>query len=162
MQIDGKKILVTNRGGNNAVISTVLDVIADNLGCCDEIVRDLRGKDLLTQCYSIFDYVYNNVQYIEDDGYNQYIKTPARTLHDGFADCKSMTVLIVCCLYSLGIPAIVRFVDFIGNKIYTHVYAVAVNPRGGEIIIDPVERVNNEPKFDFASNYKNKLDYKIG
>ncbi len=160
MRIENKKILITSRGGNKQVINTILEVLRDNINTCTEIVQQLRGLDIYSQCYSIFRYVVDNISYVEDAGNNQYVKTPARTLADGYADCKSMAIFIACCCKALRIPCELRFVDFRGNKIYTHVYIVAYCD-GTPIIIDPVERVNGLPKFDYAQSYKNKLSYKI-
>lgn len=157
--IENKKILITSKGGNKQVINTILEVLRDNLNTCTHIVQFIRDLDVYSQCYSIFDYVVNHVVYVEDPGNNQYVKTPARTLHDGYADCKSMAILIACCLQALNIDYVIRFVDFKGNKIYTHVYVVAFDD-GREIIIDPVERVNGLPKFDYATKWINKIDYK--
>ena len=154
------KELITNRGSNKEVIATILDVLAANVNSCSEIVRELHDLDTESKCYSVFEYVIENVAYKEDEGNNQYIKTPARTLADGYADCKSMAIFIACCLKSLGVDAVIRFVDFYGQKIYNHDYVVAFD-RGREIIIDPVERVNGQPVFDYCSKYYNKLDFKI-
>lgn len=160
MIVENKKILITSRGGNKQVINTILEVLRDNINTCTEIVQQLRGLDIYSQCYSIFQYVVDNISYVEDAGNNQYVKTPARTLADGYADCKSMAIFIACCCKALEIPCELRFVDFRGNKIYTHVYIVAYCD-GTPIIIDPVERVNGLPQFDYAQPYKNKLSYKI-
>lgn len=159
--ITGRKILVTSRGGNREVISTILEVLSQQLHTCDYIVENLRGLDCFSQCYSIFQYVVDNVSYIEDAGNNQYVKTPARTLEDGFADCKSMAILVYCCCNALDIPCELRFVDFKGNGIYTHVYVVAKDSTGEEIIIDPVERVNGQPVFNYCSKFVKKLSYII-
>ena len=160
MQTENKRILVTSRGGNKQVINTILEVLSEHINACAEIVKQLKGLDVYSQCYSIFVYVLDNIQYIEDPGNNQYIKTPARALADGFADCKSMAIFIACCCKALHIPCELRFVDFRGNRIYTHVYVVAYDG-GREIIIDPVERVDGQPQFDYAQAFKNKLSYKI-
>lgn len=158
--IENKKILITSRGGNKEVIKTILQVLSENLDTCKHLVKSLNGLDIHSQCYSIFEYVVNNVAYVEDYGNNQLIKTPARTLHDRYADCKSMAILIACCLNALNIDYVIRFVDFKGNKIYTHVYIVAYDSNGNEIIIDPVERVDGLPKFNYATKFVNKLDYR--
>ena len=152
--------MITSRGGNKQVINTILEVLKDNIHVCCDIVVQLRGLDVYSQCYSIFEYVVENIQYIEDPGNNQYIKTPARTIADGFADCKSMAIFIACCCRALNIPCELRFVDFRGNKVYTHVYVVAFDGNR-EIIIDPVERVDGLPQFDYAQVFKNKLSYRI-
>ena len=160
--ITGKKILVTSRGGNREVISTILEVLSQQLHTCDYIVQELKGLDIVSQCYSIFDFVVSNVRYIEDAGNNQYVKTPARTLEDGFADCKSMAILVYCCCNALDIPCELRFVDFKGNGIYTHVYVVARDEATGEeIVIDPVERVDGQPAFNYCSKFVDKLSYVI-
>lgn len=160
--ITDRKILVTSRGGNREVISTILEVLSQQLHTCDYIVENLRGLDCVSQCYSIFQYVVDNVSYIEDAGNNQYVKTPARTLEDGFADCKSMAILVYCCCNALNIPCELRFVDFSGNGIYTHVYVVAKDrSTGEEIVIDPVERVNGQPVFNYCSKFVKKLSYII-
>lgn len=157
--IENKKILITSRGGNKQVINTILEVLAENINSCCNLVQNLTGLNTYDKCYSVFEYVVNNVAYVEDSGNNQYIKTPARTLHDGYADCKSMAILVACCLQSLNVDYVIRFVDFTGNKIYTHVYVVAYD-NGREIVIDPVERVNGQPIFDYATKYVNKIDYR--
>lgn len=162
MVTEGRKILVTSRGGNREVIKTILDVLRNNLHTCKDIVVNLRGLDVYSQCYSIFDFVCCNVHYIEDAGNNQYVKTPARTLEDGFADCKSMAILVYCCCYALDIPCELRFVDFRGAGIYSHVYVVATDrTTGEEIIIDPVERVNGQPAFNYCSQFVKKISYTI-
>ena len=117
----------------------------------------LRGMDTEEICYSLFCYVLDNVQYKEDPGNNQFVKTPARLIRDGVGDCKSMCIFICSCVKCLGIPCKMRFVSFDEREIYSHVYAVAIAD-GREIIVDPVERLNSEPVFDWARAYTYKKD----
>lgn len=154
---DGKSLLVSNSGDNRTVINTVCSVLQDSWLTCRDIVLHLNQLSVYDACNSIFWYVVENVRYLEDPGNNQYIKTPARLLADGVGDCKSMAIFIASCLRCLHIPCVLRFVSFTNKPIYTHVYVVA-EYAGSEIIIDPVERVNGQPVFDYAQNYQLKKD----
>lgn len=154
----GTNILVSGTGNNQTVIHTVYDVYKDSYHQCREIVQQLANLPTYDACNSIFWYVYENVKYLEDPGNNQLIKTPSRLLADGVGDCKSMAIMAASCLRCLGIPCVFRFVSFSNKPIYTHVYIVAYDEQDNEIIIDPVERINGQPKFNYAQAYALKKD----
>lgn len=158
MRSDGVNILVSSRGNNQTVIKAIGEVYREHRHTCSELVDSMRGYSAAQCCEAVFDYVVDYVRYCEDPGNNQYVKTPARLLADGVGDCKSMAVFIASCLYCLGIDHCFRFVSFNMKPIYTHVYVVAKDERGKEIIIDPVERVNGLPKFNYAQDYILKRD----
>lgn len=158
MQVDYKKLLISGRGDNKTVIKVIQEVFNEYKNSCNDLVIELLGHDIRTAALSVFTYVIQNITYKMDDGNNQYIKTPARLLADKQGDCKSMAVFIASCLYCLGIKCKFRFVSFTNDKIYTHVYVVANDEKGNDIIIDPVERVKDLPKFDYCSSYTHKID----
>lgn len=158
MQADGRNQYI--KFGDNA------DVVANVLKCYQrwreqpqEIVTDLQGLTRDEACYDIFCYVIDNVRYKEDAAGYQFIKSPARLLSDGVGDCKSMTIFVASCLHCLGIPHTIRFVNFDGGSQYTHVYPIAYDENGKEIIVDCVERdSNNQPVFDYARQFAKKKD----
>ena len=154
---DGKSLLVSNAGDNRTVINTVCSVLQDSWMTCRDIVLHLNQLSVYDACNSIFWYVVENVRYKEDPGNNQFIKTPARLLADGVGDCKSMAIFIASCLRCLNIPCVLRFVSFNHKPIYTHVYVVAYD-KGDSIILDPVERVNGKPVFNYAQKFNLKKD----
>lgn len=158
LAIENQIRLITSRGNNNEVIKTIVDVFRDYKESTRALVTTLYEADIDTQCYSIFNYVLQNVQYREDDGNNQYVKTPARLLTDKVGDCKSMAILAASLLYNLAIPCYFRFVSFTSQPIYTHVYVVVKLSNGEEIIIDPVERVNGQPMYNYARQFRLKKD----
>lgn len=123
------------------------------------LAQELYTCDTDTACRSVFSYLAKNVQYKLDPYGIQYIKTPARLLQDGEGDCKSLTLFIAACLHCLGIPCIVRFVNFDGGNQYTHVYPVALDENGNEIILDACELdKDGKPKYNYARPYKRKKD----
>lgn len=129
-----------------------------------EILCDVQTHgNIDDKCQDIFGYLCNNVRYKLDDDGKQYIKSPARLIHDGCGDCKSLTMFIACCLHCLGIRHIVRFVNFDGGTQYTHVYPVAIDEQGNEIIMDMCETDNDgTPIYDYARPYKRKKEFIYG
>lgn len=144
------------------------DVVENELACYEqwkdqpiELVKDLSGS-IDDKCEAVFSYLVNHVTYKLDDDGMQYIKSPARLLKDGCGDCKSFTMFIACCLNCLGIKHIIRFVNYDGGKQYTHVYPVAIDENGNEIILDACEKdTDGVILYDFAREYKKKLDFKF-
>lgn len=158
MYSDGKNTYITF-GKNSDVVTNVVYYYDRWKDQPREIVKNLQNLNTEDKCWSIFDYLIKNVRYKEDIAGYQYIKSPARLLADGEGDCKSMTIFIASCLHCLGIPHTIRFVNFDGGKQYTHVYPIAYDTNGQSIILDAVERdEDNMPVFDYARPYKGKKD----
>lgn len=129
-----------------------------------EIVEELQTNDTIDfKCQSVYDHMCKYVYYKIDKDGDQFIKTPARLIRDGFGDCKSFTMFVACCLHCLGIPFIVRFVNFDGTDQYTHVYPVAIDEAGQEIIMDMCETSKEGiPYYGYARPYKKKKDLYYG
>lgn len=153
MYSDGKKILKKRRGNTDDIIREVFETFNDTWQQCAEVAPTLRGADEYETCRNIFDYIIRYVEYIEDPAGEQNVKTPGRLRRDGFGDCKSMAIMAASFCRCLGIDCLFRFVAF-GTENVTHVYVVTA----GGVIIDPVERVDGKPKFDYAGNYTKKID----
>lgn len=146
-------------GNNNDVLQNVVKCYERWRNQPSEIVADLRTLNISEQCYAIFCYVIDNVQYQVDKAGYQFIKSPARLLTDGVGDCKSMTIFIASCLHCLGVKHTIRFVNFDGGKQYSHVYPIAYDEQGEMIIIDCVERDSkNKPIYNYARPYEKNKD----
>lgn len=126
-----------------------------------DILDELRESSASVdeKCQAIFGYMVTNTYYRLDNDGEQLIKSPARLIADQCGDCKSYTMFVACCLHCLGIGCKVRFVNFDGGKQYTHVYPVAIDEMGNEIIMDACE-LDNEgtPLYDYARPYVRKKD----
>ena len=133
-----------------------------------ELVAEIQTLHTIDdKCMAVFGYLCEKVHYKLDPDGCQYIKSPARLIKDGCGDCKSLTMFIACCLYCLGIKCIVRFVNFDGGTQYTHVYPVAIDEYGNEIILDMCEtdkgnETNGTPLYGYARPYKRKKDIIYG
>ena len=147
-------------GDNGDVVSAITSCYEIYKEQPQDHVRELRGLTVDEQCRAIFAYLAEHVRYELDKDGEQYIKSPARLLQDGCGDCKSLTMYISCCLHCLGRKHIIRFVNFDGGTQYTHVYPVAVDEMGQEIILDVCEKdKHGYPIYDYARGYVKKKDF---
>lgn len=159
MYSDGKNRLMK--------IGVNYDVVRSFVACYEkfkdqpkDIVSDLRGETVNNACEAIFDYMCKKVSYKLDEDGKQFIKSPARLLADGCGDCKSLTMFVSCCLHCLGIQHIVRFVNFDGSDQYSHVYPVAIDENGKEIVMDMCETdEDGTPFYNYARKYSVKKDF---
>lgn len=127
-----------------------------------ELVTELAGCGSVDdQCQAIFGYMVTNTRYQLDKDGEQLIKSPARFIKDACGDCKSYTMFIASCLHCLGIPCIVRFVNFDGGNQYTHVYPLAIDEYGREIVMDACELdTDGTPLYGYARPYTKKKEFK--
>lgn len=152
--------------GNNA------DIVSRWKECYEEfkdqpmdLVQEIRNAGTIDdKCQAVFGYMVCNTHYKLDPDGVQYIKSPARLIADGCGDCKSYTMFIASCLHCLGIPCKVRFVNFDGGSQYTHVYPVALDEQGHEIIMDACETdpTDGVPLYDYARKYIKKKELYYG
>ena len=123
-------------------------------------VTELQGGSVDDICQGIFGYLIDHVRYQLDPAGKQYIKSPERLLRDGFGDCKSFTMFVACCLHCAGVKHIIRFVSFDGGDQYTHVYPVAIDEQGEEIILDACEKdMYGVSIYDYAREFSRKQDF---
>lgn len=155
MKPDNHNTLINPRGRTHHIITEVLNTYYTYRHTAHQFAQQFaRATEELT-ARAIFDYIITHIRYQEDPDGVQWIKTPARLLSDASGDCKSMAIFTATMLYNLHHPFTIRFVSFTQNPAPTHVYIVT---RTG-IIIDPVERINNQPIFNYATPYTHKIDY---
>lgn len=166
----GDKTFVMIADGKNTLITIGInqDVIESELACYEdwkeqprELVANLHGT-VDERCEAVFSYLVEHVEYKLDDPGCQYIKSPARLLKDGYGDCKSLTMFINCCLHCMGIEHIFRFVNYDGGRQYTHVYPVAIDERGNEIMLDACEKdTDGVILYNFARPSKKQKDFRF-
>lgn len=159
MNVTGEnKLIVT--GVNEDVLSAEIKCYEAFKSQPEAICKGLDQLSVEDKCYSVFQYLIQRVKYKLDPIGDQYIKSPARLLSDGEGDCKSLTMFICCCLHCLGVSHKFRFVNFDGGRQFSHVYAVALDEKGNEIILDACELdKNGVPVFDYARPYSKKKDF---
>lgn len=167
MRADGKNTFLM-AGGNEDIVTCwkrCYEMFKDQP---EEVVEDLQlagiGEIVSVNgaCERIYKYMLDRTYYKLDEDGEQLIKSPARLIEDGCGDCKSYTMFIASCLHCLGIPHIVRFVNFDGGTQYTHVYPVAIDEQGNEIVLDACEIQGGWIMYNYARPYKKHLDLYYG
>ena len=158
-QAEHKDTIINRQGKTKDIMQAVVDCYNSDYAQVQELADNLPGNDTLSRCRAVFDFVDKNIKYQIDPLQKQWIRTPARLWSDGEGDCKSFSIFICSCLRCMGIPHLFRFAAYEGNSDPTHVYAVAIDESGKEIIVDPVYRdENGKAVFNKECPYTNKID----
>jgi hypothetical protein len=161
MVVDNKDKIVKRNGTTSDIASLVYDEYNRSYMQVNELAHKLQGSNKLETCKTIFDYIVSHVAYKQDPPGVQWVKTPARLVHDKFGDCKSMAIFAASCLRCLDIDHCFRFVGFTHSKDVTHVYVAVPDGNGGEITIDPVTGYDGNRKlFNDEVTYTTKIDMK--
>lgn len=160
-QAEHKDTIINRQGKTKDIMQAVVDCYNSDYAQVQELADNLPGNDTLSRCRAVFDFVDKNIKYQIDPLQKQWIRTPARLWSDGEGDCKSFSIFICSCLRCMGIPHLFRFAAYEGNSDPTHVYAVAIDESGKEIIVDPVYRdENGKAVFNKECTYTKKIDMK--
>lgn len=147
------KTLSDREGGTKDIVNVLLNVVKtrpiakQTAKFAKQFTADKDGLDLLWY------YTRHNIRYEEDPIGQQWIKEPARLIADGVGDCKSMTLFNVSVMMNVGIKWKIRFASYSSDRVFTHVYPVAVL-NGKEVIVDSVWDT-----FDSEKRYTYKKDY---
>lgn len=160
-QAEHKDTIINRQGKTKDIMQAVVYCYNSDYAQVQELADNLPGNDTLSRCRAVFDFVDKNIKYQIDPLQKQWIRTPARLWSDGEGDCKSFSIFICSCLRCMGIPHLFRFAAYEGNSDPTHVYAVAIDESGKEIIVDPVYRdENGKAVFNKECPYTKKIDMK--
>lgn len=158
-QAENKNTIINRRGKTEDIMQAVIDCYNSDYAQVRELAESLPGDDTLSRCRAVFDFVDKNIRYQMDPLQKQWIRTPARLWSDGEGDCKSFSIFICSCLRCMGIPHLFRFAAYEGASDPTHVYAVAIDETGKEIIVDPVYRdESGKAVFNKECPYTKKID----
>lgn len=116
----------------------------------EEICRDLRSKDYLSEILAVYHFVLTNTRYMRDPKTVELVKAPWRVVTELVSgrrpnlDCDDLTALLAALLLSIGCSVRVVIVAFKnqvykGRRQYSHVFVQALEPKSGKwITVDPV------------------------
>lgn len=160
-EAEHKNQVINRRGTTADIMQAIVDCYNSDYAQVEDLACNMPGSDVKSVCKSIFDFVDQNIRYKMDPFQKQWIRTPARLWADREGDCKSFAIFICSCLRCCGIPHLFRFACYEGNEEPTHVYAVALDEAGNEVIVDPVYRdESGKAIFNEECPYTKKIDMK--
>lgn len=145
-------------GGTEDIIKEILRVYRKYLPQLKEFSKNFQVpcKCPVKVAEKIWWFLKQNLCYQKDPKGVQYIKSPARALHDGFGDCKTFSIVAMSILHHLGIKAFFRFTTYNPDRNYHHVYVVIPhgNDENDEIKLDATWHSFNSEKLPYIK----KLD----
>ncbi|MCX8483149.1 MAG: hypothetical protein ORN50_06170 [Crocinitomicaceae bacterium] len=119
------------------------------------IAATLKRNSIEATCKSIYDFVYNHVQYKLDKRGLEQLRRPARSWAERRTgvDCDCMSIFVSSILTNLKIPHSFRITRYSADH-WQHVYVIVPNERGGYINIDAVVS-----PFGYEKPFTDKMDY---
>lgn len=150
---DGKADVMYRVGDTEDIIKVILE--ADSKAAKDTAAFASSFAPSYAGLRKLWNFVHDNIKYIEDKPGHERIKSPAVTWQDRYGDCKSMSVFIGSVLNNLGIPYNYRFVGYKKGNDVSHVYVVAYLGNR-EVILDAVHH-----RFDEEVSYTHGCEYSI-
>jgi len=119
--------IVTNmKGDTGAIIKTIMEAESRSVGDTAAAAPLLRGKNDMQTAKNVWAFVSTQIRYKKDPSGHEIVKSPSQTIKDGYADCKSMSLLAGSLLRNLDIEHYYRYTGYAGDHDYTHVYLVAI------------------------------------
>lgn len=119
-------------------------------------------QDEFLFCRAIFDFLFKNIRYQEDDLGYQGVQMPSQLWSSKQGDCKSFSVFLAALLKSKGIKYSFRFVSYSSKSVWTHVYVIAHLKNSQNVILDCVYKIfNKEKSKTFFKDYAMKGLYNV-
>lgn len=122
----------------------------------EDICRDVRSKDVLSDGAAIYHYVQSSTRYMRDPRTVELVKAPYRVCEQLRAgqrpalDCDDYAALLAALMLSVGAPTRVVTVAFSnhfykGERQYQHIFAQFAEPKTGIwVTLDPVAGENTQ------------------
>ncbi|WP_375559084.1 hypothetical protein ACE193_15250 [Bernardetia sp. OM2101] len=153
----GKDTVIIKMADVDDTLDLMQKVIVETLDDTKLIVELLKKDSIKATSEAIWSFVYKHINYKEDEQGIEQVRRPSRTWRDRKTgvDCDCYLVFICSILSNLGIESIIRITDNYGNG-WNHVYPVAIDENGKEIVIDCVLH-----EFNKEHSYKRKKDTRM-
>ncbi len=147
--------IVNLSGDVNDTVQVMLKMVEQYAADTKKFAPIIKGKDNFDTAKRLWVFMYNHIQYREDDENVEQLRRPARVWHDrkSGVDCDCYSNFVASVLYNLNIPFKFRITKYNGRAYFQHVYVVIPNGTK-EIVIDVVM-----DKFNSEKPYSEKKDY---
>jgi hypothetical protein len=150
---DGKAHQIVKFHSTDDIIKQMEKAHYDNSAYAKIIAGQFRGGSVKQTCKNIFKFIKSHISYRIEPANMQTTKSLQRLISDGYGDCKHYSGLFAALLSALNIKHHYRFVSYRSDRTPTHVYVVAYDEQGQQIICDAVLHNFGEEK-----SYTYKID----
>jgi hypothetical protein len=143
---DFKTITVSKNTNISETVDWILQIVYITLSQTQAIAPLLVGRNLRETCQNIWNFVYQHIQYREDEKGKEQLHTPARTWakRKYGVDCDDYTILMASILLNLKIPHKLRLAEYNYKGFYQHIYVIVPLGNGTYLTLDPVKDNFNE------------------
>ncbi len=151
--------IIIEDGEVSQTVELMKKVVWKYLSDTKQIAPVLSGKNLEKTCISIWEFLYNHIQYKLDQKGLEQLRTPARSWQDRKTgiDCDCFSIFASSILTNLKIPHSFRITKY-DRDVYQHVYVI-VPHKNGTYIIDPVlSKANYEQPFKQKKDFPMSID----
>ncbi len=137
----GKNITVKKEARLLDTMKWIKYVILKTKNQTKKIANHLEASTVRETCRQIWEFCFNHFQYEKDEKRKEQIRTPNRAWYDRVSnrgiDCDCFSTLIGSILTNLNIPFVMRLARYKAAD-FEHIYPVAFDEEGNEVIIDAV------------------------
>lgn len=137
----GKNITVKKEARLEDTMKWIKYVIHKTRNQTKKIANHLEASSVRETCRQIWEFCFNHFQYEKDEKRKEQIRTPNRSWYDRISnrgiDCDCFSTLIGSILTNLNIPYVMRLARYKAAD-FEHIYPVAFDEEGQEVIIDAV------------------------
>jgi len=165
---DGKTTLIKKSASVNDTVKFIPKVVKDTLyqtkQLSQELLKEAESEKRKDVCKRIWEFVYKHIRYELDEKGVEQIRAPARTWADREkgVDCDCYTTFISSVLSNLKIPHVLRISKY-WKDYFQHIYPVAFDEKGNEIVMDcVVDEFNYEEPYSEIKNTTMDLQYLSG
>ncbi len=152
---DERDRIIIKDGEVSDTVELMEKVVHKYLTDTARIAPVLRRNTIEETCKSIYDFVYNHIQYKLDKRGLEQLRRPARSWAERRTgvDCDCMSIFISSILTNLKIPHSFRITRYSADH-WQHVYVIVPDQRGGYINIDAVVS-----PYGYEKPFTDKMDY---
>lgn len=171
---DLRTTLLQRDGEVEDTVKQMQQIVVDYSWQVRELCKQLKAKTRRQSVKNVFDFVYDYIKYQIEDG--EKLRTPAYSWYEGQVqkrqhpnndkigvDCDCMSIFCGCCFREMQIPFSFRVTGYENSlgfcRGFQHVYTVAYDTDGKEIICDPVYiEFNKEKEYAIQKTYPMSLN----
>lgn len=125
-------------------------------GRTEKLAKALRGRNDKETLKNVYHFVQSCIKYVKDNNGYERVKEDNVTIHEGYSDCKGMSLLINSIVHHYGFSYEYKFVKYVTYflgipSVSQHVYPIVVTGGGQIFVLDAVNTYggfNNELPFD--------------
>jgi hypothetical protein len=151
----GQRFVYKNSTTTQSIIDRILQHDDDAVNYVRSVAPQFKSATVTGTAKNIYNFLRSSINYVADGSSFQDIKSPGKFIETRTGDCKSYSHFTAGVLKALGIPYAYRFTSY-SHGDFTHVYIVAFDENGREVIIDAVP---GNSGFNREKQYLKKKDY---